>query len=628
MKKKLTFFVYLIALTTSYSQTIFSADFEDGTLGGMTIVDNDGLNTHSSVSPFDQAWTIPEQVFNDAFGITSEVAISNSRYDPAGTADDWLITPQLMIVDEGTAVTWIARALSNNSSDGMEVRVSTTNANLDSFTDVIYSSAAEATEFTERAASLNAYIDQQIYVAFVNNSTDKYLLAIDDIAIKVLSTRDVELTSLSTEQYQLINQDAFLAVNILNVGGDEITSLDLKWSIGANEYTETITGLNLLTGETTIVSSSTPFIPTEAIVYPINIEITNPNGAADSDDSNNTIDVEISGITYVPSRRVIGEEGTGTWCGWCPRGTVALEYMDANYSESFISIAVHNSDPMTVSEYDQALGFASFPDGKINRKLNMGPSLFESGFNEVKDNITPIAIEVTAFGNESDRILNVVATAETVTQLINKDYRLSVIVTEDGVTGTDASYNQVNNFSGGAAGDLISVSGVNWADLPDPVLAIDMVYDHVARAVLGGFNGLQGSIDSDLNAGDLSTQEFSWTVPESMDMNELHAIVLVLDNATGEILNGAKTDLTLTTSTNEVNDSFISNVYPNPAVDIININSVELIDRVDVLTPNGQVIRSMDYEVENLDIRNLPRGIYFIRVVSSNRTELHKITKM
>ena len=37
----------------------------------------------------------------------------------------------------------------------------------------------------------------------------------------------------------------------------------------------------------------------------------------------------------VPKQRFVVEEGTGTWCGWCPRGIVAFRHMAEKYPETF-----------------------------------------------------------------------------------------------------------------------------------------------------------------------------------------------------------------------------------------------------------------------------------------------------
>jgi hypothetical protein len=70
--------------------------------------------------------------------------------------------------------------------------------------------------------------------------------------------------------------------------------------------------------------------------------------------SNNTLSANATTLTSIPEKFTVGEEKTGSWCGWCPRGAVALAQMET--TPNFIGIAVHNADPMTISSYDGGIG--------------------------------------------------------------------------------------------------------------------------------------------------------------------------------------------------------------------------------------------------------------------------------
>ena len=93
------------------------------------------------------------------------------------------------------------------------------------------------------------------------------------------------------------------------------------------------------------------------------------------------------------------EEGTGTWCGWCPRGIVAFRYMAEKYPETFIGIAVHKSDNLETNTYSY-LKFNGYPSCYVNRNLRNSTSP-EAGTLEVMHNkavaIPPhVGVEVTA----------------------------------------------------------------------------------------------------------------------------------------------------------------------------------------------------------------------------------------
>lgn len=80
------------------------------------------------------------------------------------------------------------------------------------------------------------------------------------------------------------------------------------------------------------------------------------------------------------TQRVIVEEFTGTWCGWCPGGIQNVEDMISLYgADKIIPIMVHNNDPMATA-YEQKLaqffGVGGYPNGMVNRSpINNGQSV-------------------------------------------------------------------------------------------------------------------------------------------------------------------------------------------------------------------------------------------------------------
>ncbi|MBL4656670.1 MAG: choice-of-anchor J domain-containing protein, partial [Flavobacteriales bacterium] len=178
------------SLVGSAAVVYFSEDFEGGGTmpAGFATFDVDGLTPNAGVTAFGfdgtdaTAWVIGD----DGSG-SNNIAISNSWYTPAGTSDDWMITSAITI--GATAVlSWDANAVDPAFPDGYEIRISTTTqtvagclANASLFT-----IAAENPAVTSRTVDLAAagYSNQTIYLAFRNNSTDQYLLRVDNIKVE------------------------------------------------------------------------------------------------------------------------------------------------------------------------------------------------------------------------------------------------------------------------------------------------------------------------------------------------------------------------------------------------------------------------------------------------------------
>jgi hypothetical protein len=598
----------------------------------MTIVDNDGFTPAASVSQWSAAWTVA----NPAFGNGSNVAVSNSWYNPPATADDWMITPGIAISASNTVLTWDAKAQDANYPDGYQVRVSTTGTDLADFTDVIFSVGAENPSWTERLVGLGDYVGETIHIAFRNNSNDMFLLLVDNIVVKVQQPFDVALTGVSTTQFHTLGSAVSITGTVANAGGSVLNSFDLTWSNGTNDYTQTISGLNVAPGATYNFTHNTPFNVAAAQSYAISVSVDNPNGEVDGDPSNNELSTVVSGVSFIPTKRVVAEEGTGTWCGWCPRGFYWMSYMYENYPETFIGIAVHNGDPMTVSAYDGAIGFSAYPSAHIDRtKLNTDPGAFLADYQEAVTNIAPVDITVTAtYEADNPSELTITASAEFVTALSGIDYRFAGVIMEDEVTGTGTGYNQANFYSAQAANIPLSGFGYDWQALPNPVPAAQMVYPDVARALLGGFNGVVSSIPSSVAAGTTADYTFTYTVPAIVDIEHVRAAVWVIDNATGRILNAGIDYATVAVNTTEVVASNLVKVFPNPFQGQLNLelNLEQAADvNVQLFNALGQLVGTQTYgtlmgqQTLNFNAPALANGLYTVVVKAGNQVSTQRV---
>jgi len=205
----------------------------------------------------------------------------------------------------------------------------------------------------------------------------------------------------------------------------------------------------------------------------------------DIDLANNSRQESTRGYAFLPERKVVIEEGTGTWCPWCPRGAVAMDQLTEKYPDQFIGIAVHNADVMTDDNYNDFAAFTGFPSCHVDRTLmnvpispNAAESYMQSRLSTT--NISPAAISHTTTYFPFTRQLFVTATVEPATPL-SGFFAQSLIITEDGISGTTSEYDQFNNYAFNQNGPM-----GGYETLANPVPASEMVYDHVAREIVGG----------------------------------------------------------------------------------------------------------------------------------------------
>lgn len=439
------------------------------------------------------------------------------------------------------------------------------------------------------------------------------------------------VNGLAFDQGVLAGNTVTPKVTIRNLGTTTITAATLDVSYNGNTITHTASGLNLASlATTTITMPGTLTLATGNI--PMTATISNVNsGGADNDPSDDALSINLNPLTPATGKMVVGEEGTGTWCQWCPRGAVFMDMMQTKYDHYWAGIAVHNGDPMVVTEYNAGMSglISGYPSALVDRVNDIDPSAIEGDF-ITRVQVAPTALITNgATWNSTTRELKV-STSANFQAAANNNYKLAIVLTEDDVTGTGSNYNQSNAYSGGANGAM-----GGFESLPNPVPAAQMVYNHVARAIKPSFSGYANSFPATVNAGETHSITASFILPASWDENNIH-IVGILFNPQGKIDNAGKasiqeavtnglatgTDVTAGLNNLSTIDDQVQ-VYPNPASSVLSIDLLmkEQNDvTITILDLTGKEISSRNYgsltgsSTLTLNTSGTPAGVYFIRV--------------
>ena len=220
------------------------------------------------------------------------VAIQSSWYDPAGASDDWMITPKISVTEESTLVRWEAKAIDIDFKDGYQVLVSTTNDLVTSFKDTLFEISAEDTEWVTRRADLKAYAGQDIYIAFRNNSNDKFALVMDNIWVGVPFEDDALIQTVDLGCASPPG-DKPLSINIENKGRNDITSFDISYTLNSGTtITRSLQNINIPPGGTYNYSFPQPVSIVEGDDQNVEVVVSNINGNDDPVPSDNTTKLE------------------------------------------------------------------------------------------------------------------------------------------------------------------------------------------------------------------------------------------------------------------------------------------------------------------------------------------------
>ena len=629
-------FTLLLALFLGYglnAQTVlFSEDFEAGIPDEWTADDPWQAGTSAALSS--QYFQIPAH--------TQIAGVNDDAAAPTFSSDGMLVTPPIDLSEAlGAALTFEAYFFDGDNGGNETGKVLVSSDGGATWSEKISLDGSE--EWQSIFINLNDYAGDTILIAFEykDGGAWNYGYCIDDVALTAPPSYDVAMLNVSTLRYQELNSDIAIKGIFRNFGVQTVNSLTINWSDGVETYSEEITGLDVATGEEYEFTHSTPFVAPEALTYDIDVWVSNPNGETDENDADNMTTTKISGVTFIPAKKVVIEEGTGGWCGWCPRGHVAMEYMRENYAESFIGIAVHNRDAMVNAPYDNGADISGFPGCNADRVV-LGGSVSNSLFVEYHDDlvkrIAPIKPGIEALYNPDTRETEINVSAEFVTKLDDIDYRLSVVIVEDSVRGAGSGFNQVNYYSFQTANLALVGAGHNWQAEPDPVLAANMTYMDVGRTLLGGYNGLANVIPSNVVAGDVVTHTFSYTVPivpVAYNPENLRAVLLVLDNSTGEILNAEQThfEFVINSSKEEFANELVD-IFPNPTRGEASIN-IQLDEAADiqlqVYNMLGQQVAAQDYGRRNgstalpFDGAQLAPGAYTFYLTMGSKVAVKRV---
>ena len=346
------------------------------------------------------------------------------------------------------------------------------------------------------------------------------------------TSKNASVTYIGNVMGYLAGANVTPSVEIRNLGTTTITSAELSIKYNGNTLNKTLTGISLPANGlyTTTFDNTLSIVGGNGDVV---ASVVTVNGTADDNANDDSKTISINPIVPAKGKVVIGEEATGTWCQWCPRGAVALKTMHDKYDGFFQGIAVHNNDPMENPYYDASIAskISGYPSALVDRGAKMDPSAMGGDFiNRIQ--IAPKGVMDIAAKYDAATKMMSVSVETTIESAISGDYRIACVIVEDDVTGTTSGYNQSNAYAGGGSG----VMG-GYEKLPNPVPAAQMVYDHVGRAIAPTFSGLPNAFGASASAGQKFIHNFTFDIDPSWDLTQMHVVSMFIDK-TGMIDNG------------------------------------------------------------------------------------------
>lgn len=246
------------------------------------------------------------------------------------------------------------------------------------------------------------------------------------------------------------------------------------------------------------------------------------------------------GTQVLFKKRVLIEDYTGTWCGWCTKVSHAIDLVHEQ-TEDAVTVAIHRgSDNPIAIDYDPYNFNTSYLENILVNNYSFNSGYPKAGLNRTTKWTTP----------EPDNVQQVIA----LTQGINPKLGLAMNSSLNGNTiSLDVNVKFSNNFNGLKLIVYVLENGLvhsqkNYTSYYSSINPINnFVHNHVLRDCKTDIMG-DPIPSGETYSGNIYTKNFNFNIPTNVEsVNELDIVAFVV-NSSGSALNVRKSHL------NEIQD--------------------------------------------------------------------------
>lgn len=373
-------------------------------------------------------------------------------------------------------------------------------------------------------------------------------------------------------------------------------------------------------------------------VHTVELNISKVNGNTNIN-KHSSAEYSIIALEKSADRVSVVEEQTGTWCGWCPRGHVALDLLNKQLGDKVVTLAGHFAngesrvDPMNIlgdnitsqaerfADYglvamtlSSLLGGGGLPGAMFDRVVAADPYVganttkgkngtYEYGATDLvnllkEENPSEADFSMTAsWADDKNTDIKVdLTTTFNYNRFGSFPYGVAFVLSENGMTGKGATWKQLNYYS--------KLAGVNGAsDFNNPDMAawfkagsyVSTTYDNV---VVQAWNPLGDAAIVDKSKTDIDKGEaipFSTTLKVNSDLiqnyNNLTLSALLVNLKSLAVVNAAKVVLgNCAAGIEDVNSEANNNVVSRYNVNGMRINGAQKGLNI-VKLANGKVVK-------------------------------------
>ncbi len=610
-------------------------------------------------------WTVLGDNQTDPY---DQAICAHSMFSPAGTADDWMMTPRLYIPDAKCFLSFDAQSYLKSKQDVLKVYIYESDVVYNNITtDMVDALAADIREngrliydvvltpgeaeedlegdWQNFVFDLAEYAGKDIYVLFNNNNTDQSAIFIDNVKVE----RNFSfLTSLTTPE-SVVNQESIAIKGTITVESELDTYNDATLILLDSEGNEIDrieeSGLGLQKGDKYAFEFQNELPLEYGIINKYSLDFT-------LDDEQTVLELSVKNLAFEPERKVVLEEISGQDCSNCPLGFLAAEYISTIYPNNFLPVVMrcyggdrHSTGVWAdVSTYcTNVLATSSAPMGKIDRGELCSPMVTNNnayqftgeGLNDsstgmpimtwadyaVEEMNTPADgdINFSVVYDEATRTLTVPCSVRYALSSTGKNIGLFAVVVEDGVEVIQSNgFYQTEDPNLGEWGKGGSLAQAH------------VIYNmnHLARMPFTTAASGEYMENIDYVAGVEYSQTLTKTLAEGVIENpdNCHVVVMMIDGITGKVINANSCGFNSTTNS-------IGSIVATPsAISVgadngaLNVTSSQA-GTVTVFAASGIAIAKAEAKAGEMVRINMGgyRGVAIVAVNTGTGVAVHKV---
>jgi len=339
MKKQL---LSLAVLVTGFaSAQTWTQDFNSATTPGLPAgwmqLNVDGLTPNSSIVSYSFAscgtgtagCAGVTRDITAAFGFPAayqKALITTSRYNPAGTSDDWVISPAFTVPANGV-FNWEACSFDPTVPNAYEIRISTTGTTAANFNanPILFATTGETAivnvtdPWQQRGVSLNTYSNQTVYIAVHEKSVAKWQCAYDNFAVSVpANALDGQVLNFNNVSRYMLAGNTAIGGTFKQVGYGTATTCVMNYKVDASApVTETIT----LSPSVSYFGTQNFAMTTQANItvgtHTITLWVSAVNGVNEVSAATNSVSMVVYAASTAKPRNSLIEEFSSSTCVPC-----------------------------------------------------------------------------------------------------------------------------------------------------------------------------------------------------------------------------------------------------------------------------------------------------------------------